>query len=246
VSITPSAPPTSPATKPPCATAEPKGKEGESPRETSSAEPQKTVPDAISEAALLADKSSLQLIAWMFSFLRPVKRYAVISCTVLICWISIDILTTRQMGRAVDQMKQIHFKQSAPPVGFWQWIASPADADAAALRRAILALSGLVLLNAVLRYLRETANTRLSMTMVYYLREAVYDKIQRVGFAFHDRVSTGQLINRALTDLQNVRTFIQTAVLTTLEIVLVVGGYIALILSRNPWVALLSLVPLPF
>ena len=33
--------------------------------------------------------------------------------------------------------------------------------------------------------------------------------------------------------------------LTTLEIVLVVGGYIVLIFTRNPWLALLSLVPLP-
>ena len=37
----------------------------------------------------------------------------------------------------------------------------------------------------------------------------------------------------------------QTAVLTTLEIVLYVGGYMLLILTINPWLALLSLVPLP-
>jgi ABC-type multidrug transport system fused ATPase/permease subunit len=244
VSITPSATPTSPANKPPSAAAEPKGKEGESPRE-SLGKAQAPAQDALAEAALLADKSSSQLIVWMFSFLRPVRRIAVIACTVLICWIGVDILTTRQMGQAVDQMKLIHFKPSAPPVGFWQWISSPADADARSLRGSILALSGLVLLNAVLRYLRETANTRLSMTMVYYLREAVYDKIQRVGFAFHDRVSTGQLINRALTDLQNVRAFIQTALLVTLEIALITGGYIILIFTLNPWLALVAAMPLP-
>ena len=43
------------------------------------------------------------------------------------------------------------------------------------------------------------------MNMVFYIREAVYDKLQRVGFGFHDAMSTGQLINRALSDLQNVR-----------------------------------------
>ena len=75
--------------------------------------------------------------------------------------------------------------------------------------------------------LRIVAEMKLSMRMVYYIREAVYDKLQRVGFGFHDVVSTGQLINRALTDLQNVRAFIQTALLMTLEIVLIVGGYIA-------------------
>jgi ATP-binding cassette subfamily B protein len=192
----------------------------------------------------LADKSSFQLIRWMFSFLRPVRRIAVAACAVLVCWIAIDILTTRQMGRAVDQIKLIHFNKSAPRVGFWRWITSP-NIDAGALRHVVLILSGLVLLNAVLRYLREVANTRLSMTMVYYLREAVYDKIQRVGFAFHDRVSTGQLINRALTDLQNVRAFIQTALLVTMEIALITGGYIILIFTLNPWLALVAAMPLP-
>ena len=47
------------------------------------------------------------------------------------------------------------------------------------------------------RYFKETANTRMSMNMVY-IREAVYDKVQRVGFGFHDVHSSGQLINRAL------------------------------------------------
>ena len=37
----------------------------------------------------------------------------------------------------------------------------------------------------------------------------------------------------------------RSAILTTFEIVLVVVGYIILIASRNPWMALLSLVPLP-
>jgi hypothetical protein len=29
----------------------------------------------------------------------------------------------------------------------------------------------------------------MSMTMVFYIREAVYDKLQRVGFGFHDVLS---------------------------------------------------------
>jgi ATP-binding cassette subfamily B protein len=73
----------------------------------------------------------------------------------------------------------------------------------------------------------------------------VYDKLQRVGFGFHDAVTSGQLINRALSDLQNVRSFVETAVLLSLEIALVVGGYIVLILALSPWLALVALAPLP-
>jgi len=40
--------------------------------------------------------------------------------------------------------------------------------------------------------------------------------------------------------LQHVRAFVETAVLTSLDIVLIVGGYILLILTLSPWVALLA------
>jgi ABC-type multidrug transport system fused ATPase/permease subunit len=193
----------------------------------------------------VSEKTNFQLLRWMFSFLQPVKSLAVIACSLLVVWISIDIFITREMGQAVDLIKLIHFNDPATRQGFWAWISSP-DPDPTKLRRVMLALTGLVIVNTVLRYFRETANMRLSMTMVYYIREAVYDKIQRVGFSFHDRVSTGQLINRALTDLQNVRSFIQTALLVTLEIALIVGGYIILIFTLNPWLALVAAMPLPF
>jgi len=100
--------------------------------------------------------------------------------------------------------------------------------DVAGLRWQASLLAIVVVIYAALRYLKEVSAVKLSMTMVYYIREGIYDKLQRVGFGFHDSMSTGQLINRALSDLQNVRAFIQTAVLTTLEIVLVVTLNIAL------------------
>src|SRR3954451_1207327 len=128
--------------------------------------------------------------------------------------------------------------------GLVSWFTS-ADAEASHLRHLLLLLLVFVTILACVRYLREVSNSRMSMNMVFYIREAVYDKVQRVGFGFHDAISSGQLINRALSDLQNCRQFIQTAILTTLEIVLVVTGYITLIATRNPWMALLSLVPLP-
>jgi ATP-binding cassette subfamily B protein len=106
-------------------------------------------------------------------------------------------------------------------------------------------LVGLIAAALLLRYLKEVANTKMSMHMVFFIREAVYDKLQRVGFGFHDALSSGQLINRALSDLQNVRAFIQTAVLTTLDIVLAVGGYIILLITIDWRLALLSMVPLP-
>ena len=188
--------------------------------------------------------SNQQLLRWMFRFLSPVRLLMAVACAYLTLSIAAEVLTTRQMGEAANHIKALHLASSTTH-GFLPWFLGP-EPDATQLRRIIAALALVVLALAVFRYLREVATMKLSMTLVYYIREAVYDKLQRVGFAFHDTISTGQLINRALSDLQNVRGFIQTAVLTTLDIVLVVGGYMILLLTRSPSLAALSLVPLPF
>jgi ATP-binding cassette subfamily B protein len=188
--------------------------------------------------------SNRRLLAWMFRFLGPVKWLTAVACVYLALSVGAEVLTTWQMGEAANHIRSLQLNHTTGQ-GFWGWFAGH-EAEATKLRRIILCLAAVVAAMAVLRYLREVAGAKLSMTLVYYIREAVYDKLQRVGFAFHDTISTGQLINRALSDLQNVRAFLQTAVLTTLDIVLVVGGYMALLLARSPWLAALSLVPLPF
>jgi ABC-type multidrug transport system fused ATPase/permease subunit len=188
--------------------------------------------------------SNSYLLRWMFAFLSPVKMLVVLACAYLSLWVAVEVLANWQAGTTVNHINTIVVSSSAIHAGFWRWI-SGADPAAVRLRHLTLGLSGLVLLYAGLRYLKEVSTAKLSMSMVYYIREAVYDKLQRVGFSFHDAMSTGQLINRALSDLQNVRQFVQTAVLTSLEIVLAVAFNILLILDRNKWLALISLIPLP-
>ncbi len=187
--------------------------------------------------------SNRALLRWMFSFTRPVKGLIFLACLWLTLWVGTEVLATRASGEAITQIQKVRLSEVAVG-GFWKWITG-LEGGAADLRRVIYVLAGLILATVILRYLKEVSNMKMSMEMVYYIREAVYDKLQRVGFAFHDTISTGQLINRALTDLQNVRQFVNSAVLLTLEIALVVGGYILLLMTRSVWVASLALVPLP-
>jgi ATP-binding cassette subfamily B protein len=197
-------------------------------------------PSVLQQAATL---SNTKLLKWMFRFLRPVLGLAFLAGLWLVIWVGAEILAARQAGETVNHLKNIHVTAIAAK-GMWYWLSS-ADLDAVKLRHLVEVLAGLVVIYGATRYLREVANTKMSMEMVFYIREAVYDRLQRVGFGFHDAISSGQLINRALSDLQNVRAFVQTAVLSTLEIGLVVTGYIILIVTINPWVAALALVPIP-
>jgi ATP-binding cassette subfamily B protein len=180
----------------------------------------------------------------MFQFIRPVMVLVVLACFWVAAAAATETCTLWVARKAINAIQSIHRVDAGHAPSVTQWVESP-DPGTRQLIHILEELGGLVLLMLGVRYCKETSNTRMSMNMVFYLREAVYDKVQRVGFGFHDVHSSGQLINRALSDLQNVRSFIQTAVLVTLDIALTVTFYIVLIWTVNKWVAALSLVPLP-
>lgn len=190
------------------------------------------------------DFSNRRLLGWMLTFLRPVRRQAAWACVCLALWTGVEVLVVRETARTVNTVSSLRTDPLATRDGLWSWLAAGSPA-AAALWQAAALLGGLTLTLAALSYLREVAAARLSMHLVYHIRAAVYDRLQRVGLAFHDLVSTGDLINRAFTDLNNIRMLITSGLLLSLEILLIVGGYIILLLTRSPWVALLALAPLP-
>lgn len=185
-----------------------------------------------------------QLIRWAFGFLRPVKREVLLACLVLTLWTGAEITAVRVTAEAVNGIGSLETIAHVDEGGAISWILGRSQ-QAVVLRGIILILAGVTLSHAVLAYLREVANMRLSMNMVFHIRESVYDKLQRAGFGFHDALSTGELINRSLTDLQHVRGFLNSAVLAGLEILLIVIGYVVVLMLRSPWVAVLALAPTP-
>jgi ATP-binding cassette, subfamily B, multidrug efflux pump len=188
--------------------------------------------------------SNRMLFRWMFGFIRPVMVLVILACWWVAAAAATETFTLATARKAINSIQSIQRVQQNQSLSMRQWLKRP-DAGTKNLLYFLKELAGLVGLMLIVRYLKETSNTRMSMNMVFHLREAVYDKVQRVGFGFHDVHSSGQLINRALSDLQNVRAFIQTAVLVTLDIVLTVAFYIVLIWTVNKWMAALSLIPLP-
>src|SRR5439155_10705278 len=156
-----------------------------------------------------------QLLFWMFRFLAPVKPLVFLACFYLAAAVGIEQLAVLQSGNIVDHISQL--RGTGAPHGFWLWFTdAPAltwqalqnalmhHDSALPLRDLLIVLVALTTIMLLLRYLRIVAESKLSMTLVFYIREAVYDKLQRVGFGFHDAISTGQIINRAPTDLSQV------------------------------------------
>ena len=92
------------------------------------------------------------------------------------------------------------------------------------------------------QYLGESLGQRVA----YDMRNAYYEKLQRLSFAFHDSQRSGDLMSRATADVEGVRMFIQGGVVRGGFMILLILG-VSVILVVSSWqLALMSLVFVPF
>ena len=70
----------------------------------------------------------------------------------------------------------------------------------------------LSVIRGILSYGQTYLAESLSQYVSYDLRNDFYDKVQHQSFAFHDKHHTGNLMSRAITDVENIRMFINMVV----------------------------------
>jgi len=112
------------------------------------------------------------------------------------------------------------------------------------LVRSALLLLGLGLGSAILnlgnRYLSEWIAVRVG----YDLRNRMYDHIQHLPFTYHDHVQSGQLISRCIEDVRSIERFAGGSVADLVRFVILSVGILAIMLSDNPRLAVISLLPI--
>jgi ATP-binding cassette subfamily B protein len=114
-----------------------------------------------------------------------------------------------------------------------------------------LALAGgLIMIAAIMRgistYGMQFSGEWLSQHVAYDLRNHIYEKLQRLSYAYHDNAHTGQLMSRATQDVEATRMFIQLGALRLMDISLRIVVAAVLMFSTNWLLALVawSLIPL--
>ena len=117
--------------------------------------------------------------------------------------------------------------------------------DARALGLAAAGLVGAAAVRGGFGFLQGYWGEVVSQGVAYDLRNAVYAKLQRLSFSYHDRAQTGQLLARVTSDVEVVRQFVGTGFLQLASaITLLVGS--AIVLFALEWrlaLAALGVVP---
>jgi ATP-binding cassette subfamily B protein len=104
---------------------------------------------------------------------------------------------------------------------------------------------GLALFQGAFSFLSGKLAARTAEGITLRLRNYLFDHIQRLSFAYHDRTKTGELIQRATSDVDALRRFFADQAIGAGRIVLLfVVNFVAL-LNLNTQLALLSVVVVP-
>ena len=82
--------------------------------------------------------------------------------------------------------------------------------------------------------------------VAYDLRNQVYNNLQRLSYAYHDKVQTGQIMSRVTQDVEGIRMFFSMGLLRTVNITLVLAIAIGGMFLISWKLALVSIVTLPF
>ena len=114
------------------------------------------------------------------------------------------------------------------------------------VRQYAVALFVLSLFAGVFRFLMRRIIIGASRDFEYDLRNDFFAALQRMHLGYFQHTRTGDLMSRATSDLSAVRMMVGPAVMYASSTGLTFIVAIALMVSINPWLTALALVPLPF
>jgi len=108
------------------------------------------------------------------------------------------------------------------------------ESDQGPIITIVLIIFGLSVIRGVLSFTQSYLGEALSHYVTYDIRNEFYNRTQHLSFAFHDRHHTGNLMSRVITDVENIRMFINMGLVRAPYFV-ALFIVVAVILIRMDW-----------
>lgn len=120
-----------------------------------------------------------------------------------------------------------------------------ASGEVSALIGASALILGIGGVRAVAGYGQRYFGEWLTHRVAYDLRNDYYDKVQRLPFAFHDQIQTGDLMSRATSDIAETERFVGIGLMDLVATLLLLIGVIVAMFLEDSRLAALGLIPVP-
>lgn len=109
----------------------------------------------------------------------------------------------------------------------------------------VAGLAALAALRGVFNFLQGYLAERASQGVAYDLRQALFERLQRLSFSYYDKAQTGQLLTRLTNDVEQVRGFAGSGVVQLAASGVMLVGSVVLLVGLNWRLALVSLATVP-
>ena len=149
--------------------------------------------------------------------------------------IGFSLLVPRLFGDSIDQLVEIDGEQVVVLAVEWSNLIILA-----------LAILGASVARGFSDFARTYATDALSHSVSFDLRNLLYDKLQHISFAYHDKEHTGNLMSKATSDVESIRRFINLGLVRSLDVIVRIVAITSILLFLNWQLALLSLIFVPF
>jgi ATP-binding cassette subfamily B multidrug efflux pump len=117
--------------------------------------------------------------------------------------------------------------------------------DLVALRNIVLIYFGISIIQVVTNIFRIRLMSRVGQHVLYDVRMAMFEHLQRLSLSFYNRYSVGRVITRVINDVGTLREFVTWATLAIIRDILSIVGILVAMLSLSLRLSLLTFTVLP-
>ena len=145
----------------------------------------------------------------------------------------LGLATTKLFEGLIAKYQAFQRHQPAPGIDF-KYIAT-----------VLLILLGLYIISAIFMYVQQYVMAGVAQRMVYRLRREVEEKLSRLPLKFFDARPRGEILSRAVNDMDNISTTLQQSLTQLITSVVTLVGVIVLMLTISPLLSLVVVLTLP-
>jgi ATP-binding cassette subfamily B protein/subfamily B ATP-binding cassette protein MsbA len=118
--------------------------------------------------------------------------------------------------------------------------------DLDALKNIVLTYLAVSIIQLMTNFYRVRIMSRVGQHVLYDVRMAMFEHLQKLSLSFYNRYSVGRVITRVINDVGTLREFITWAVLAIVRDLLGIVGTLSAMLALNVKLSLLTFTVLPF
>lgn len=108
-----------------------------------------------------------------------------------------------------------------------------------------LTLVGVAVAGGLMQFAQGYLSARASHGAAFEMRSAIFEKLQRLSFSWHDAAQTGQLVTRVTSDVDLVREFVGGGLVQAASAAVLLVGAMAFLLIMNWQLALVAFLTIP-